>query len=482
MHPIRPLFLLAGALLLNAALAQDLSVPNWLTMEQPHNVSKVDYISRFGPFEHDGLVYLFEDVHHPMIGKEEGRFGYRFDPDVAQHALAKDLSLNIEEGKGRMVAVLEASDRFISVYYTMPDKNTVRIWAQAIAPVDLTPLGEAVQVAEIPFTDHYNTGFKPDVVLSPDHSRFLVFYDLVMDADRVPLMLCWVVNADLTVDWQATYKRPNYMSNMALFWSRKVLLDDGGTIWLPMRTMKESVKTYTSSTDPVKITEPKLARLHGERYDLIDLVVDGKTLEFPTSAVVGEGLEVAGAINTGTEKKPNYGYGLFKVTDTNTLDPVYREPITGEGLTQVGALHKEAGGWYGMYRTDAGLTVFDLNAQGTKEWTTSLPRYKDYWTRVFEWKGDLFLTNCAQESAINGYDKGKDFSSRDNAFQLIPSYLRIHGKDKHSLGAIYPAASGGERDVLNHGSPAFEEVPSCGWFMEPSRDSKRPGVVVVKIN
>jgi hypothetical protein len=196
------------------------------------------------------------------------------------------------------------------------------------------------------------------------------------------------------------------------------------------------VKTYTSSTDPVKITEPKLARLHGERYDLIDLVLDGKPLEFPSSAVVGNGLEVAAAINTGSEKKPSYGYGLFKVTNTNTLDPLYREPITGEGLVQVGALHKEAGGWYGMYRTDAGLTVFELNAQGTKEWTTSLPRYKDYWTRVFEWKGDLFLTNCAQESAINGYDKGKDFSSRDNAFQLIPSYLRIHGKDKHSPGQL----------------------------------------------
>jgi hypothetical protein len=79
--------LLAGALLLNATLAQDLSAPQWLTVEQPHNVSKVDYISRFGPFEHDGLVYLFEDVHHPMIGKDEGRFGYRFDPSGEQHAL-----------------------------------------------------------------------------------------------------------------------------------------------------------------------------------------------------------------------------------------------------------------------------------------------------------------------------------------------------------------------------------------------------------
>ncbi len=482
MRLTRSLLFALGTNLLAPCFAQDLSAPQWLIAERPHDVSKIDYLDTYGPYEHDGQVFVFEDVHHPMVGKDHGQFAYKYDPNGGGQPLVKDLGLNIPKGGGRLLAALELSDRFIVVFYTHVDKRTVRIHARPYSPADLTPMGEAVQITEIPFTDPTYGYFEADVVLSPDRSRFLLYHDRVMDAENTPLMLCWVVKADLSLDWQAAYKRPRYMGGMALWWSRGIFLSDDGTVWLNMRPIKETVKTYTSASDPNKLTERKLGRLKGERYDLIDLKVDGKPIAFCAPEMVGDVLELATAINTGTEKKPSYTYGLFRVTGANTLEPIYRAPIPGEGLVKVGAVHRKEGGWYGLYRTDEGLTVFTLDARGDQEWSTTLSRYKDEWSMIFEWKGDLFLTQYAQESAINGYAKGKEFSSRDNAFQLIPAYLCVKGRDQHSLGAIYPAESGGERDVINHGRRAFVEAPYCGWFMERSREDKKPGVVLVRID
>jgi hypothetical protein len=37
------------------------------------------------------------------------------------------------------------------------------------------------------------------------------------------------------------------------------------------------------------------------------------------------------------------------------------------------------------------------------------------------------------------------------------------------------------RDVLKEGRPWFVDAPNSGWFMERSREGKKPGVVLVRI-
>jgi hypothetical protein len=294
-------------------------------------------------------------------------------------------------------------------------------------------------------------------------------------------MMCWVINSDLTPVWNGVHKLPDHMD---FGWKRQAVIDNNGTVWLHLRQWKDGKKVQTVAHDenPNDRTDPKLVSLRGDAYKLTDLVVSGDPLRDVSIRWADNGLELVATIKKGSSKDPKYEYQLYIVNAEHALTSIYSEPVSGvEYVSIPEAVPCKSGGWYALYRSDAGLTVSRLNSKGEKQWGDRLDRYKHYWSNAFEWNSELFLSTTTQAGALKDYANGKDMDPRGNAFMLVPAYVRVSGKGKNAVGPIFPVSSGAERDVLIHGFPGFSDAATSGWFMEPSRDDKRPGVVAVKI-